>query len=71
MKKLGGLPPKQKRPIVGLAKNPDGVPFRCDHCTFFHKNTCHNPESKLYGRTVEDAWCCDFFWHPGMEVIID
>jgi hypothetical protein len=59
-----------ERPQVGLASNPDGVPFRCDHCKFFSKHTCHNDDPKLYGRTVEPDWCCDFFKHPGMRVII-
>lgn len=59
-----------KRPIIGLASNPNGIPFRCDHCEFFKKGTCHNPDPKLFGRSVDDDWCCDLFKHPGMKVII-
>ena len=64
------------RPRVGLAKNPSGVPFRCGDCKYGKEDTkngvlhCHKKEPELYLRKVEHDWCCDFFEHPGMKVII-
>lgn len=64
------VPGTHARPIVGLAQNPDGVPFNCGHCDYFGDGRCHNKDKQLNGRKVEPDWCCDFFRHPGMRVII-
>lgn len=59
-----------KRPVVGLAQNPKGVPFQCGTCEYFDRGICHNPVAKLYRKEVDRDWCCDYYDHPGMRVII-
>lgn len=64
---------KTSRPKVGLAENPQGVPFRCGSCEFFGRKKpghCDNPDPELQDRKVEPHWCCDLYRHPGMRVIV-
>lgn len=55
---------------VGLAKNPQGVPFRCGACQFFDAGKCWNKNPDLHGRKVEPQWCCNLYKHDKMEIII-
>lgn len=59
-----------ERPKVGLAENAEGVPFQCGTCEYFEDGTCHNPDPELKGRDVDEEWCCDFYEHDGMKVIV-
>lgn len=55
---------------IGLVENPDDVPFQCATCDYFDDGICDNPRAKLHGKPVEGRWCCDWYDHPGMRVII-
>lgn len=64
--------------LIGLARNPPGVPFRCGTCKYFSfaLGTCQNNDprvrDKLYGKVVDPVCeCCNWFEHPGMWRIID
>lgn len=65
---------KMPRPKVGLVENPEGVPFECGACVFFGRKKpghCDNPDSELEGRKVDaHRMCCDFYYHPGMRIIV-
>lgn len=54
---------------VDLADN-DGTPFRCGTCKFFGAGFCNNPDKRLKGKQVEIMWCCNFYRHEGMRIII-
>jgi hypothetical protein len=62
--------------LVGLASNPNGVPFHCGDCEYYdtvrspHGGKCRHKDPRLNGRKVDAAWCCNFFHHPGMKVIV-
>lgn len=64
---------------IGLAENPKGVEFHCEDCVHFDadEGRCYKklPDSHLgakllYKRLVEPDYCCNFFWHSGMKVLI-
>ena len=58
-------------PIIGLARNPKGVAFRCGTCEYFLNGLCKNEHAKLYNKEVDaHTDCCDLYDHPGMQIRI-
>jgi hypothetical protein len=55
---------------IGLAKNAEGVAFRCGTCEYFDRGVCHNPNPKLDRREVGAYWCCNLYDHKGMKVVV-
>lgn len=56
-----------KRPIIGLARNPKGVAFRCGTCEYFSRGLCKNDDPKLHNQEVDaQTDCCDLYDHTGM-----
>lgn len=55
---------------IGLVENPEGVPFQCATCDYFDDGICENPRAKLHGKEVKGKQCCNWYEHPGMQVIV-
>jgi hypothetical protein len=60
--------------VVGLARNPKGVPFQCGACMYFGRKKpgiCDNPNPEIYDKKVDAVTeCCNLYDHKGMKVIV-